>query len=119
MCAMPMPSRLVDAGPVPARDCGTSPPVSFTRDIQPLLQARCTGEVCHSWAYEQLVGAPTPECCDGRKRVDPVHVERSYVLQKLDGKDLCAGSRMPRAGSMTQAEIDEIARWICEGAPKN
>jgi len=125
-CTNPTVVGVVDAGPVPARDCGAAPVVSFHRDIQPLLAAHCTGEICHeaSWAgsanaYQMLVNTPTPECCDGRKRVDPVHPDRSYVLEKLRGVDLCAGRRMPLSGSVTEAQIAEIARWICEGAPND
>ena len=115
--------RVADAGAVPARDCGAGPNVSFANDIQPLLASHCTGEICHeaTWAaskteYADLVNTPTPECCDGRKRVDPVHPDRSYLLQKLRGVDLCAGRRMPLSGSVTEAQIAEIARWICQGA---
>jgi hypothetical protein len=120
------PARAVDAGPIPQRDCGAGPAVSFRNDIQPLLASHCTGEICHqgSWAdstneYAELVNAPTPECCDGRKRVDPVNPDRSYLLEKLRGVDICAGRRMPLSGSVTDAQIAEIARWICQGAPNN
>lgn len=119
-------ARVVDAGPIPERDCGAGPPVSFQNDIRPLLASHCTGEVCHegSWAasaheYEDLVGTPTPECCDGRKRIDPVHPDRSYLLEKLRGVDLCAGRPMPLSGSITPAQIAEIARWVCQGAREN
>jgi hypothetical protein len=115
--------RVADAGAVPQRDCGAGPDVSFANDVQPLLASHCTGEICHetTWAaskteYADLVNTPTPECCDGRKRVDPVHPDRSYLLQKLRGVDLCAGRRMPLSGSVTEAQIAEIARWICQGA---
>jgi hypothetical protein len=120
------PSRLADAGTTPERDCGAGPNISFKNDVQPLLASHCTGEICHesTWAaskteYADLVNTPTPECCDGRKRVDPVHPESSYLLQKLRGVDLCAGRRMPLSGSVTDAQIAEIARWICQGAPND
>lgn len=126
-CPLGPPSAThMDAGPIPERDCGASPSVSFANDIKPLLAANCTGEICHegSWAgspneYEDLVGAPTPECCDGRKRVDPVHPDRSYLLEKLRGTDLCAGRPMPLSGHVSPAQVAQIARWICEGAPRN
>jgi hypothetical protein len=118
--------RVADAGPIPERDCGTGRKVSFRDDVQPLLAAHCTGEICHesSWAtskteYADLVNTATPGCCDGRKRVDPVHPDRSYLLEKLRGVDLCAGRRMPLSGSVTPAQIAEIAHWICQGAPND
>ncbi len=125
-CPLGAPSTArVDAGPIPDRDCGAAPRVSFVSDIQPLLASNCTGEACHemTWAassheYEDLVRTPTPECCDGRLRVDPVHPDKSYLLQKLRGVGLCAGRQMPLSGSITPAHVAEIARWICEGAPK-
>ena len=125
VCPSGVAPRVADAGPIPMRDCGAGPSLSFAADIKPLLAAHCTGEICHegSWAsspreYEDLVNTPTTECCDGRKRIDPVHPDQSYLLEKLRGVDLCAGRRMPLSGSVTDAEIAEIARWVCMGAPR-
>ncbi len=70
-------------------------------------------------SYGNLVNVATSQCNDGRKRVLPGQPSQSYVIDKLMGVDLCFGTKMPKMGGVTQAEIQTIADWICEGAPNN
>jgi hypothetical protein len=72
-------------------------PRNFTREIVPLFNS-CAGEVCHSFsagAIAQEVGVPSTECCGELQMIEPGHPERSYVLRKLRGLNLCGGSQMP------------------------
>ncbi len=102
--------------------CVPSRRVSYSKDVSPVLRA-CSGEICHdsTWggpnAYADLVGRAATECCDGRLLVAPGDPSRSYVVQKLRGVDLCRGGRMPALGSISDAAVQMIADWICEGAP--
>jgi hypothetical protein len=106
-------------------DAGCSEtPVSFQHDVVPLI-GHCGSEQCHgglgtSWPYDSLVGVASTQCTDGRELVVPGDPANSYLLQKLDGKHMCMGVRMPRFGQpLTTAQTDTIATWICQGAPNN
>jgi hypothetical protein len=103
-----------------------STPVSFGHDVQPILDARCTG--CHSngqidfdftagGAYGKLVNVRS-KSCPGRTFVVPGDARHSYLLDKLVGVlGLCAGGSM-RYGT-TDGELATISRWIDQGAPNN
>ncbi|MEP7050220.1 MAG: hypothetical protein ABJB12_07705 [Pseudomonadota bacterium] len=92
---------------------------SFARDIVPLFNG-CVGEVCHSFsagAIAQEVGAPSLECCSERLMIEPRHPERSYVLQKLRGTELCGGARMPLGDvPFSSDDLQAVSDWICQGA---
>jgi len=81
--------------------------------------------MCHAgeWdgihGYPWLVGVRATECCDGRLRVDPGRPDRSYVMQKLRGEELCLGEKMPLSGTVSDAEVQTIEDWICAGAQEN
>jgi hypothetical protein len=103
--------------------------VSFTNDVAPILSANCTAMGCHGFpipqegldlrtgmAYADLVGVPSAQC-DDRLRVAPGDAANSYLLDKILGVDLCFGTQMPKdPPPLTAAQIDLIARWICQGA---
>jgi hypothetical protein len=58
--------------------------------------------------------------CKGRKHVAPGSAATSYLINKLTGVDMCAGTAMPKADSrLSQAQIDVVRGWICQGAPNN
>ena len=58
-----------------------------------------------------LSGAPASS--SGFPRLD-------YLINKLTGVDMCAGSVMPKAGGeLPKAQIDLIRTSICQGAPNN
>lgn len=92
---------------------------SFTREIIPLFNG-CAGEVCHSFSaggIAQQVGLPSVECCSERLLIEPGHPERSYVLQKLRGTELCGGARMPLDHpAFTASDLQAVSDWICRGA---
>ena len=93
-----------------------------TRDIVPLFNS-CAGEVCHSFAAGAIarqVDVPSVECCGKRLMIEPGHPERSYVLQKLRGSDLCGGDPMPLDQARFNAtDLQTISDWICQGAGTN
>lgn len=120
------PTRDASARDASVRDaavCIPSRHVSYVTDVVPVFAANCGGEVCHNgqWggggAYENLVDVRAPECCDGRKLVLPGDPNRSYLVQKLKGIDLCAGSRMPLDRKIDDRDVATLIDWICEGAP--
>lgn len=111
--------------------CDGGASVSFVTDVAPLLESGCAERGCHGGAmpkegldlrgmasFEDLVGVFASQCDDGRLLVEPGAPERSYLMQKLLGTDMCSGSLMPK-GSMpfTASELATISSWICSGAP--
>ncbi len=98
--------------------------VSFKTDVVPLV-GHCGSELCHgglgtSWPYAALVNVQTTECSDQRVIVKPGDPNSSYLIQKLQGIDMCMGVRMPKLGEpLPAADIQTLADWICEGAPNN
>jgi len=111
-----------DAGAIAHADAGSCvvhEAREFSRDIVPLFDS-CAGELCHSFAGGQIsqqIGAPAVECCSEIQMIEPGHPERSYVLRKLLGQDLCGGSAMPLDKPRFSADDTQaIADWICQGA---
>jgi hypothetical protein len=116
------PATCPDAGALLMADagaCTSLKPRDFTRDVVPLFNS-CAGEVCHSFNAGQIaeqVGVPADECCNEIQMIEPGHPERSYVLQKLIGRNLCAGSQMPlERSAFNPADIQTVSDWICQGA---
>jgi hypothetical protein len=98
--------------------------VSFAKDVEPILMSACSGEFCHGTqmtspgrAYSFL-NQTSFECDGARARVTPFDPDRSYVVDKVLGKDLCSGHPMPRGLSnrLSPEEIQTLVAWICEGA---
>src|SRR5262249_4788778 len=82
-------------GSVTIQCSGRTTPVSYQTDVVPLV-GHCGGEICHgglgpSWPYTQLVNVVTPDCSDQRMIVKPGDPANSYLIQKLDGVDMCKG----------------------------
>lgn len=114
-----------DGGPLACGDAA----VSLASDLLPIFDRRCAGvEGCHGAAvstapavFAFLVNAPSTECPD-RMKVTPGDPERSYVIDKLLGRNLCGSgnARMPLGGApLAPAEIQRIYDWICQGAPND
>jgi hypothetical protein len=90
-------------------------PVTFTKDVAPILQARC--QECHrvgSMAPMSLVTyeETRPWAKAMRQRVitrqmPPWHIDKSIGVQKFKN-DM----------SLTDAQIDTIVRWVDAGAPQ-
>jgi hypothetical protein len=110
----------------------TGGPVSFAADIEPLLDGTCARPGCHTGvvpaqgldlssgsAYASLVAVPASQCSDGRVRVAPGDPDASYLVDKLLGVDLCAGTLMPKGAPLTPAQIQIIRDWVAAGASEN
>lgn len=107
---------------------------SFSNDVMALINKYgCAGSYCHGsrtpqknleltstqTAYSNLVGVDAQECAN-RKRVEAGAPLNSYLIDKLAGRNMCFGSRMPQGGPyMSPSEIDTIRVWIKNGAPNN
>jgi hypothetical protein len=70
-------------------------------------------------SFGNLVNVLASQCNDGRMRVMPGQPSASYVIQKMMGMNMCFGTKMPKTGGVTSAEIETVADWICAGAPNN
>jgi len=111
-------------------------PVSYRDDIAPKLSAGC-GPGCHvyngsiasgsaglnlarSFSYQELVEVRTFQCGDDRVRVAKGDVGASYLIDKMLGRQMCAGVRMPKGRSLWSAsDMALVGRWICQGAEDN
>lgn len=111
---------------------------STYHDIQDyVFDKSCANSVCHAapansaglnltygLSYQALVGRapqnPTAAAA-GMKLVDPGKPENSFLLTKLMGPtDPAFGAKMPfNAGSIHQAKIDAIRKWIEAGASED
>lgn len=92
--------------------------VSFTRDVQPLLEARCNA--CHG-AQAQKNGLRLDlrqdalEGGDTGPAIVPGKGAESELVRRVLSTD--ASKRMPPTGpSLTKAQADLLKRWIDEGA---
>lgn len=108
--------------------------VSFSRDIQPILTARCA--VCHveggvadrqgielyvgvGESYGKLVDQPSSLQAD-LTLVIPGDAENSLLFQKIDSTRPPVGTRMPQlAAPLTEDQIETIKDWINQGALDN
>jgi hypothetical protein len=95
--------------------CGGSAGVSFSEDVQPVFDRKCTA--CHPYldlrrgrSYEQLVRV-SARTRPAFERVLPGRPELSYVLTHPPDPSL--------ADLLTEEERRLIARWIDEGAKNN
>ncbi len=107
------------AGVLAAAGCGGGPGVSFSDDVQPLFDRKCTA--CHpvaypyldlrrGRAYEQLVRGPA-RTRPAFQRVLPGRPELSYLLTHPPDPSL--------SGLLSDEELELLARWIDEGAKEN
>jgi hypothetical protein len=109
----------------------TGDSTSFSADIVPIFQARCTNVGCHGGvmpaqqldlraqnAYSQLVNVQSTQCA-GRTRVTPSQLDASYLANKITGVDMCFGSQMPKGSVMGAVERQLILDWVTEGALDN
>jgi len=107
---------------------------SFSADIQPILDRRCSIGGCHSLAtaqagltltasasYESLVGVPSslrPQFA----RVAPFDAPNSWLIRMI-GSDPAARfghQRMPLASMpLTPNQVQTIVNWIEQGALRN
>ena len=99
--------------------CATDERVSYTRDIQPIFDGKCTA--CHpvsdpqldlrpGRSYRQLVRVPAQTNL-AFQRVLPGRPELSFLLTHPPDPQ--------NAGLLTDDEVGTIERWILEGAREN
>jgi hypothetical protein len=107
----------------------TGGPVSFSQ-VASILDDDCANSGCHSGvspkeglnltaakAYAELVNVKAAQCTDGRMLVPTGSTGASYLLQKLNGSNLCSGTQMPKAGvKLPASDMALIEAWICNGA---
>lgn len=103
------------AGPAIAEDPA---PLSFVRDIQPVLQARCVG--CHqpAKASGEYVMTSFATLLAGGDRGEPAIVpgkpEESLLVELITPVD--GDAEMPQEGEpLHEEEVERITRWIAEG----
>jgi hypothetical protein len=70
-------------------------------------------------SYQQLVGVASVNR-PGATRVIPGDPDNSYLVRKLEGRDI-NGDRMPRGTGpfLTAGQMLVIRKWISDGAPNN
>ena len=105
---------------------GTEPPsgqaVSFRKDIQPILNARCAISGCHiapnpASGLDQSSYANLMKGAGGVLVVISKDVENSSIVRRLEGRDT---PRMPLIGApLSPEQIALIRKWIDEGAKDN
>ena len=106
---------------------------SFSKDLVPILKTQCA--ICHltgqeqgnlalppAKAYGSLVNAKSTEA-PAQTRVMPGQPDKSYLIAKLEGKQIAVGgkgARMPFAGAPLAADKIKLFRdWIAAGAANN
>ena len=102
----------------------------FRADIMDLfVRNTCTSD-CHSQGqggltlladdpsttYGQLVNEPAHS--EAFLRVKPFDAENSYVVIKVEGRNL-AGSPMPPGDALDSIDLANLRNWIQNGAPNN
>ena len=114
------------------------PPISFSQEILPIYNRSCALPDCHGQpeevaaegllldaehAYAQTVGVPALQTRgNGVLRIEPGQPDRSYVIAKIRGTHRQiggVGAVMPLDGSLPQADLEKIIRWVEAGAPNN
>lgn len=103
---------------------GASP--SLANDVVPITKAHCGAEGCHAplntaaGTYQYMVSRLADQCTELRMMVEPGHPEKSYMVDKITGTNMCSGESMPKdAPLLPDAEIQIIIDWICAGAQQN
>jgi len=121
-------------GGSPLPDGTNDEPVSFSRQVEPILTSVCA--TCHQQggaadlegiplrltadaAYDMLVGRASVQQSD-LLLVAPGDAEQSYVFQKISRDNPPVGLRMPQfAPPLPETQIALIRDWIDQGAMDN
>jgi len=103
-------------------DEALGPPLQFNRDIRPILSENCFA--CHGFDEKSRQADLRLDRADsalanqeGMPAITPGSLEKSSVWNRITSTD--EASRMPPSSShqsLTEAEIDQLGRWIVEGA---
>jgi mono/diheme cytochrome c family protein len=112
---------LSDDAASPSKPAGTSveKPISFERDVQPILVSRC--QTCHG-RETQKAGLrldrrerATAELASGERAIVPGKPDASELLRRVVSTD--AEERMPPKGEpLSAAQVETLRRWIANGA---
>ena len=110
----------IDEGPfVYDTDVNDSTIISFSKDVQPILNSNCTP--CHTDLHAKLNLLP---CCsynqllfDGYNAsyIDTLNPENSRIYKHITGKL----SIMPPSGKLQESQINKILYWIKQGGKNN
>ena len=108
------------AAPALAGDPGPAPkPVSFSREVRPILAQQCQG--CHQPAKANGTYVLTEAALlhkpgeSGKIPVVPGDPKGSYLIEEIAVKN--GHAEMPKGrDSLKPAEIELITRWVAEGA---
>jgi hypothetical protein len=109
------------------------PIVSLSKDVEPIFYDSCAFNECHSNASPKagldlsrgkaradLINKEAAGCTDGRKLVEPGNPDKSYLIDKLKGMNICFGEPMPYGDPpLSAAKMKTITDWILAGAPNN
>lgn len=109
---------IAGCGSQPAQTQASNAPVSFAKDIQPILTQSCMP--CHSGSpdskspyvltsYEGVFGNGK----DSVANVLPGNADSSLLCQMLK-----AGT-MPKTGPLAPAKVELVSRWVAQGAKNN
>jgi hypothetical protein len=106
-------------------------PRSYAADVHPIwVRTGCATGACHAGVrpaegldlstaavgFAELLNVNSAQCT-AKKRVAPLDLSGSYLLNKLTGSGMCFGSQMPKGGGgPTTQELDTIRAWILSGA---
>ncbi len=91
--------------------------ISYTRDVQPVLESRCaschfgefTSAELHMDAYESLMAGS-----ENGPVIEPGDPKKSLLVQKI------SSGEMPKRGpKLTPAQVQIIVDWIDQGAQDN
>lgn len=102
---------------------GASPTMA---DVVAITSKSCSnGTGCHvamstaGGVYDQMVNRIAEQCVpEVRLMVEPGNAEKSYMIHKLVGKNICTGQTMPKdMALLPAADIQVLYDWICVGAP--
>jgi hypothetical protein len=110
--------------------------VSFAQDIKPIFDNKCALSGCHAGSSPAMdmnlevpfdttlgaVGVASQEV-PSMLRINPENPDQSYLVNKIEGTQEQVGgfgSQMPLVGCcLSDAEIQNIKKWIEEGAKNN
>lgn len=108
--------------------CG-SDPATFTQVQSEILTPSCSFQACHmapatqaaglaldTGAYEMLVNAAAVEAMD-KVRVVPGDLAASYLMNKLENRDIAmGGAMMPPTQMLSEERLEIVRSWIEAGA---
>jgi hypothetical protein len=102
---------------------GASPTMA---DVVAITSKHCSeGLGCHvamstgGGVYDQMVNRIAEQCVpEVRLMVEPGNPERSYMIHKMVGLNVCTGQTMPKDQALLpDTDIQVLYDWICVGAP--